>query len=308
MRRYGWELLLVLALIADVAVNAAATPYFLDPYTLSDATYNFTEKAVIALAMALLIISGEIDISVAAILALASTAMGFAAAAGWPVAALVLTGLGVGAACGAVNGALVTGFGVPSIIATIGTLSLFRGMAYALLGDGALKSYPAGFDWFGQGYVAGPVTVELVLLACLAAVAAVVLHMTATGRRLYAIGSSPMAARMSGVGIGRHRFWLFVATGSASGLAALLLTSRLGSTRPSIAEGWELEVITMVILGGVAITGGAGSIPGVVLAAILMGSVTFGLGLLNIPGIVLAILVGALLIAVMAASRLTRLR
>jgi len=185
-------------------------------------------------------------------------------------------------------------------------MTLFRGIAYAVLGDGVLKTYPPGLLWLGQGFVAGPVSFELVCFLAVAALAVVLMHGTAFGRRVIATGSNPVAARMSGIDVDRLRFALFAAVGVAAGLAAVLLTARLGSTRPSIAQGWELEVITMVILGGVAIEGGAGSIPGVVLAAILMGLVTFGLGLLNVPGIVMAVVTGAMLILVVAIPALLR--
>ncbi len=144
------------------------------------------------------------------------------------------------------------------------------------------------------------------LFAILALVAGVVLHFTIAGRRLYAIGANAVAARFSGVRVEACRFWLFVATGAASGIAAILLTSRLGSTRPSIAQGWELEIISIVILGGISIAGGRGSILGVVLAAVLMGFVTFGLGLFNIPGIVMSIIVGVMLIVVVGAPVIAR--
>jgi rhamnose transport system permease protein len=123
---------------------------------------------------------------------------------------------------------------------------------------------------------------------------------------VFVIGNNPVAAEFSGVRVRRIKLILFCLTGIMSGIAAVLLTSRLGSTRPSIAQGWELEVITMVVLGGVSILGGAGSIIGVVLAAFIMGLVTFGLGLLNVPGIVMSIVIGGLLIAVIALPILAR--
>lgn len=295
-----WETLLFAVLVAAFITNALLSPYFLSAATLSDASFNFTEKALIALPMALLIITREIDVSVAAIIAVCSVAMGFAAGAGWSTPALVTLGIGVGALAGAANGLLVTVLRVPSIVATIGTMSLFRGVAYGLLGDRVLKAYPAGFSFFGQGYITGLWSFELVLFALAALGAAVLLHHTVIGRRVFAIGANPTAALMSGIAVNRYRFWLFVATGVASGMAAVELTSRLASTRPSIAQGWELEVISMVILGGVSVAGGIGTIAGVVLAAMVLGLVTFGLGLQNIPGIVLSIFVGALLICVVA--------
>ncbi|RUZ13966.1 ABC transporter permease [Mesorhizobium sp. M7A.F.Ca.CA.002.15.1.1] len=297
---FSSEALLVVVAVAIFAINSFASPYFLDPYSLSDLTFNFTEKGLIAFAMALLIISGEIDLSVAAIIALASTMMGMAVQAGAGTPVLVAIGIVVGLGCGAFNGLLVTRLGLPSIVVTIGTMSLFRGIAFIILGDQAYKGYPSSFAFFGQGYVWWVVSFELVLFLIAAVVYWFLLHRTSFGRRVFAIGNNPVAAQFSGVRVGRTKFILFCLTGLMSGIASVLITSRLGSTRPSIAQGYELEVITMVVLGGVSILGGAGSILGVVLAAFIMGLVTFGLGLLNVPGIVMSIFIGLLLIIVIA--------
>lgn len=309
---FSWQTLLLLVAAAIFIANSLASPYFLSPWSLSDATFNFTEKALIALAMALLIIAGEIDLSVAAIIALASTAMGLALQYGADTPALVAIGLGTGLVAGAFNGVLVTRLGLPSIVVTIGTMSLFRGISYIVLGDQAFKGYPPSFAFFGQGYVWWVVSFEFVLFLVMAVLYYVLLHRTSFGRRIFVIGNNATAAQFSGVRVERIKFILFCLTGLMSGVAAVLLTSRLGSTRPSIAQGWELEVITMVVLGGVAILGGAGSISGVVIAAFIMGLVTFGMGLLNVPGIVQSIFIGLLLIVVIAlpivAAKLRALR
>lgn len=299
-----WESMLALVLLFGFVLFSLSSPYFLSVDTLSDATFNFTERALVALPLALLIIAGEIDISVAGIIALASVAMGLAAEQGADSATLAVTGLGTGLLAGCINGALVTLGRVPSIVATIGTMTLFRGAAYAVLGDRVLKNYPASFAEFGQGYLFGPVSIELALFVVCAVVAALFLHGTRWGRVVFAIGANPVATRFAGIPVGRYRFALFALTGLASGMAAVLLTSRLGSTRPSIAQGWELEIISIVILGGISVWGGKGSILGVVLASLVFGLITFGLGLMNIPGIVMSIFTGALLILVVAVPAL----
>lgn len=303
----SWEVLLLGVAVAIFIANSLASPYFLNAWNLSDATFNFTEKAMIAFAMALLIIAGEIDLSVASIIALASTAMGAAASVGVGTPGLVGIGLATGLICGAFNGLLVTRMGLPSIVVTIGTMSLFRGISFIVLGDGAYRTYPSDFSYFGQGYVFWVISFEFVLFALLAAAYSVLLHRTNFGRTVYAIGNNPTAAQFSGIRVQRVKFILFLLTGLMSGVAAICLTSRLGSTRPSIGTGWELEVVTMVVLGGVSILGGAGSIPGVVIAAFVMGLVTFGLGLLNVPGIVMSIFIGLMLIAVIALPRLWKI-
>ncbi|MCF1466032.1 ABC transporter permease [Agrobacterium vitis] len=302
----SWEVLLLGVAVVIFIANALASPYFLDAWNLSDATFNFTEKAMIAFAMALLVIAGEIDLSVAAIIALASTAMGAAAQLGVGTPGLVMIGIGVGLLCGVFNGVLVAGLKLPSIVVTIGTMSLFRGISYIVLGDQAYGKYPESFAYFGQGYVAWMFSFEFVLFLVLAALFAVLLHATNFGRQVYVIGNNPLAARFSGIPVDRVKFILFLLTGLMSGIAAVCLTSRLGSTRPSIAQGWELEAVTMVVLGGVSIVGGAGTIGGVVIAAFVMGLVTFGLGLLNVPGIVMSIFIGLLLIITIALPILAR--
>lgn len=294
-----WETLLLCFCGLAFFVNTRMSPYFLDPWSLSDATFNFTEKAIVALPMALLIIARDIDLSVASTIALCSVAMGFANTLGVDSAALsAAIGLAVGLLAGLFNGWLITRFEVPAIVVTIGTMSLYRGIAYIVLGDSAYRDYPEGFEFFGQGYVWGVLSFEFVLFLVLSAVFAAVLHKTTLGRRIYAIGNNPTAALFSGIQVKRHRQLLFALVGLFAGIAAVLLTSRIGSTRPSIATGWELEIITMVVLGGVNILGGSGSVPGVFIAVFLMGLVTFGLGLMNVPGIVMSIFTGLLLILV----------
>ena len=301
-RLTSWEAILAVLLVAVFAVNALLSPYFLDLFNLSDATFNFSEKALVALPMAMLVLVREIDLSVAATIALASLAMGLCAEAGAGTPVLIAVGLGVGLACGTINGLLVTAVGLPSIVVTIGTMSLYRGIAQVVLGDQAVTKYPPGLGAIGQGYLIDmpPVPLSFALFLAAAAVAAVVLHRTALGRQLYAVGNNPVAARFSGVPVDRIRLGLFAVTGLVAGLAAILLTGRIGSTRPNIATGWELEIVTMVVLGGVSIAGGAGTIGGVVLAVFVLGFATFGLSLVNVPGIVINILLGVLLVAAIA--------
>ena len=148
-------------------MNALASPYFLNIWNLSDATFNFTEKAIIVLPMAMLIIAREIDLSVASTIALSSTVMGFCAQAGSIPQGWSCIGLGVGLLCGLFNGLLVTRFNLSSIVITIGTMSLFRGITYILLGDQALNHYPESFAWFGQGYVWGALSFEFALFMVL---------------------------------------------------------------------------------------------------------------------------------------------
>ena len=310
-----WEIILVFLLLIVVAGFSATTEGFLDFYNLSDSTFNYSEKALIALVMALVIIAGEIDISVAATVALTSVMMGLAKNAGAGVGVIVLVGLASGALCGALNGFLITRFALPSIVVTIGTLSLYRGMALVILGDGAITGYPAALLALGNGYIGDliglpwlQIPYEFVIFIVFAIIIGVLLHKTIIGRRIYAIGANPIASRFSGIAVNRYRFLLFVAVGMMAGFASVLLTGRIGSTRPNIAMGWELDAITMVILGGVSINGGSGSLLGVILAIVVLGMFTFGLQMMNVPGIVMSMILGGLLIVSMIVPILIRAR
>jgi rhamnose transport system permease protein len=301
-----WESVLVLLLLAICASNTWASPYFLDLQNLLDSTQSFSEKSMLALGMALVIIGGDIDLSVASIVALCSTAMGALAARGVGTTGLLAASVLCGAGLGMFNGALVTRLRLPAIVVTIGTVSLFRGISFIVLGDGAYTHFPDGFDVLGQGYLAGVVPYELLVLVLLAAVFYLLLHRTRIGRNLYAYGQNPSAARYSGIDVDRHRFWFFTLNGAMSGLGAAFLTSRIGATRPNMATGWDLEVIAIVVLGGVGISGGTGRMSGVVLAMLVMGMLTFGLGLRNVPGIATSIVVGALLVVSVALPAIAR--
>jgi rhamnose transport system permease protein len=308
-----WERVLLALIVAVYIGFGLGIEGYLSPYALADSSYNFSEKALIALAMALLIVAGEIDLSIAATMALCSLAMGFAMRAGAPLPLMLLAALATGALCGALNGWLVTRWRLPAIVVTIGTLSLYRGLALVLLGDQAINSYPDMLSLWGNGSVGDLigvpgliVPIEFAVLVVAGLAVGLFLHRSVAGRRIYAIGANPVAARFSGIAVDRYRMRLFVFAGLMAALAAVLLTGRIGSTRPNLALGWELDAVTIVILGGVAIEGGRGSIVGTLFAAVLLGSFTFALGMLNVSGIVMSMIVGVLLIVSMVLPRLLR--
>ena len=306
-----WERVLIALILAVYVVFGLRLEGFLSPFAIADSTTNMSEKALIALAMALLVISGEIDLSIAATMALCSLAMGLAMKAGAGLVPMLLAAAATGAACGALNGWLVTRWRLPSIVVTIGTLSLYRGLAQVVLGDQAITGYPETLSTWGNGslgdligWPALIVPIEFVVMAVMAVAVGLFLHRSVHGRRIYAIGANATASRFSGIAVDRYRRGLFIFAGLMAALAAVLLTGRIGSTRPNLAMGWELDAVTIVILGGVAIEGGRGSIVGTILAAVLLGSFTFGLGMMNVSGIVMSMIVGALLIVSMVLPRL----
>lgn len=306
----AWEKVLLALLVLLAIVCGSTLPGFLSAGALADSSTNYSEKGLLALAMALLIIAGEIDLSIAATMALCSLAMGTAMQHGAGLAVMLLAALACGGVCGALNGWLVTRLGLPSIVVTIGTLSLYRGVAQVALGDQSIGGYPEALSTLGNGTIGdvlghpgfiAPIELGVFLIAAIGV--AVWAHATVWGRRLFATGANPIAARFSGIAIRRNRFWLFVFAGVMASVAAVMLTGRIGSTRPNIASGWELDAVTIAILGGVAITGGRGSLVGVVLAAVLLGTFTFALGMLNVAGIVMSMIVGVLLIVAMVLPR-----
>ncbi|MDE0304034.1 MAG: ABC transporter permease [Albidovulum sp.] len=299
-----WELALAIFLVGVIVLNSFLSPYFLDFYNLIDSTFSFSEKALIALPMAFLIIAREIDVSVASIVALSAVLMGVAADAGAGTPLLVLVGLLSGTLAGTANGVIVSVLGVHSIVVTIGTLSLYRGIVVLIAGDEAFTGFPTSFAWFGQHYLGGYVPVEFLVYIIATVIFGILLHLTTFGRKVFALGTNPAAAAYSGVPHTQFRVVLFAITGFMCGLAAVLLTSRLGSVRLNVATGWELQVITMVVLGGVSISGGTGSIFGVTLAVFLIGLLTFGLSLINVPGIVMNIYIGLMLVSAIALPKL----
>jgi rhamnose transport system permease protein len=301
-----WEAVLLLLLVIVTVAMSLASPFFLDFENLIDNSLNSTEEAMIALPMAILIISREIDVSVASIIALAAVFMGLTSDAGGGVGTIVLVGLATGLVAGLVNGLLVTGLGIHSIVVTIGTLSLYRGVATAIVTDGAFIEFPKELFFFGRYYVGGTIPFELIFLVLLILLFGACLHLTVVGRRIFAMGNNPEAARYSGIAVTRYKVIMFALTGLVCGVASVFLVSRLGSVRSNIAQGWELQIITMVVLGGVAISGGTGNIFGVVLSVLLIEAFMFGLSLLNIPGIIINMCLGFLLIAAVCAPYLIR--
>jgi rhamnose transport system permease protein len=302
-----WEWLLVLLIIVACFVNASLSRYFLDVDNLFDMTFNFMEKSLVALPMTFIIISGNIDLSVASNLAMSAVIMATAFQSGLNIWLAVLLGLCIGTIGGLINGLLVSRLRLPALAVTLGTYALYRGVAFVLLGDLVVKGFPDSFIYIGQGNVLNtPVPVPLLLFSVMAVVFGLVLHRTAFGRLIYAIGNNEEACRYSGVAVNRIKVIIFALSGFMSALAGVIMTARFGSVRPNIAAGLELDVITAVVLGGVDIFGGQGSILGVVLALFLMGITRFGMSLKNVPGQVQSTLIGFLLILAILLPQLLR--
>ena len=292
-----WETLLFVLVIALIAIGNAVSPVFLTARNFSNLIVALIEVAIMALPMTLIIIAGEIDLSVESMAGLSCAILGFLFAAGVPVQVAVPVVLVVGALGGLLNGVLVTGAGLPSLVVTLGTLALFRGLALVVLGPTGISGFPDWFTEFGFGTIPGtPFPWPLLVFVALAVVLGAVLHGTWIGRQMYAVGKNAGASRYSGVRVARIKLLLFMLSGTVAALAGVILTARFASARADVGQGLTLTVVTIVLLGGVNIFGGRGTIPGVVLAALILAILGNVLRLTSVSAEIQSIAVGLLLI------------
>jgi rhamnose transport system permease protein len=300
LRKLGsWDVVVLVALALVVIVGSLGIDRFGTPVFWRFVTLEVIPIAIVALPLTLIVITGEIDLSVASVMGLTCAVMGDLWAHGvTSLPLLIALCLVLGAVLGAVNGLFVTVFGLPSLAVTIGTLALYRGLAYVVLGDKAISDYP--ISWTSNAIKAIPgLTIPwfIIVVGVLAVLFAVVLHATPIGRGLYAMGNNAEAARFAGVAVARTKFWLFVVTGVMSSLAGVFWTFRFASARADNANGLELAVVAAVLLGGVSIFGGRGGLLGVVGAVVLLSTLRNGLQLASVPPNTLTIVTGTLLIA-----------
>lgn len=305
-----WETVTVLLFVASIVYGAVSADGFVSGGNLNAVLANVVEIALISLPMTLIIVSAEIDLSVASILGFASALIGTLWNHGWAMEAIIPFVLVAGGCAGALNGWLITSLGLPSLAVTIGTLGLFRGLAFVLLGDTAVTDFPTSYLNLGQGTFAGTqIPTPIVLFVVLAVIFGVVLHATGIGRAIFAIGSNDEAARFAGLRVKRIKFWLFVVSGVVSALAGAVFTFRFGSARGDNATGLELSVIACVLLGGVSIFGGRGNLLYVVVAVFLLGILDNALTLNNVSSDALTIVTGGLLLlSVLGPSVAARVR
>jgi rhamnose transport system permease protein len=294
----SWETLLLLLLLIGVVIGAVLSPYFLSSFNLEYALpSNVMEIAIMALPMTLIIIAGEIDLSVASVLGLASVVLGLLWESGHPLWLAIGVALLVGLVAGCLNGLLVTKLALPSLVVTIGTLALYRGLAYVVLGDQAVSDFPTAFTNLGFGTIPSTeIPWSSLIFAILVVIFGVVLHFGRWGRQIYAMGNNKEAARFSGINVGRVKLMLFMLSGVIAALAGVIFTARFSSARPDNAVGFELYVVTVVLLGGVNIFGGRGSLLGVVLAIFIVAILQNVLSLVNISGDIQSLAIGLLLI------------
>ena len=295
-RLKSWEGLLLAILVVVVAMNVMRSPYYLGIDNVVNLFQLSIEKIIVALTMTMIIVSGEIDLSVASIMGLAAVLLGCLFKAGIPMPAAILIALLSGLAAGLFNGFWVAQAGLPSLAVTLAGLIGYRGLARIFIQDHSIGGFPEWFNTMGQQRTVGPLTISIMIFFILFVIIAVTLHGSGLGRLVYAIGNNTQAARYAGVRVKLIKLCLFGASGLVAALAGILYGARLGSVRGDIATGFELDIITMVLLGGVSIFGGSGNIIGVGLSILVILNLRNGMGLANITGDTQTSVVGALLI------------
>ncbi len=293
-----WEALLLVLLVCTIAYGSSVSPYFLQSTNLFYICLNVGEVAIMALPLTLIVITGEIDLSVASMLGLTGVFMAELYKHGWPIWPAMIAAVVLGMILGAFNGFLVTRVGLPSLAVTIGTLTLYRGIAQGILPTDTIGGFPAHLSNIGVAPIPGThIPYSIAFFGVLAAVFAVVLHATPLGRAIFAIGAGQEAAFFAGVRVKRIKFWLYVLSGMLSGFAGVLWTLRFASARYDSGIGLELYVVTIVLLGGISIFGGRGTILGVVLAVAVLGTLQTALTQDLVPAQDQNIVVGGLLLA-----------
>ncbi|RAY16674.1 ABC transporter permease [Actinomadura craniellae] len=300
-----WDVVVTILLIAVFFGGAGLSPDFANTDNLSFALSDLGEIALIALPMTLLVVCGEVDLSVASVLGLCSALTGSLWDAGWTFETIVPAVVLVGVLCGLLNGLLVTRLGLPSLAVTIGTLSLYRGLAYVVLGTEAISEFPQQYADLAVQTVPGtPIPYPVALFVLLAVITALVLHSTGLGRSLFAIGSQEEAAFFAGVRVKRIKLVLFVVSGVVAAFAGVIYTLRYGSARADNGAGLELAVIAAVLLGGVDFDGGKGTLGGVIAGVLLIGLLRNLLMLNDVATEIQSIVTGLLLIVSVVTPRL----
>jgi rhamnose transport system permease protein len=305
-----WETVTVFLLIASILYGTSTSEDFLTAANFNSILSDMAEIAIIAMPLTLVIIAAEIDLSVASVLGLTSALVGYLWNHGWAMEMIIPTVIVVGGLAGALNGVLITKLGLPSLAVTIGTLAMYRGLAFVVLGDQAVADFPQKFTNWGFGSFAGTqIPNPTIVFVVLAIIFGVTLHFTGIGRSIFAMGSNEEAAHFSGVRVKRIKFWLFVVTGMVSAIAGIVFTFRFASARADNATGLELSVVAVVLLGGVSIFGGRGNLLGVICAVLLLGTLRNALTLNDVSAEVLTIVTGSLLLlSVLGPSVTARVR
>ena len=294
---WAWEATLLVLTLAAAGWASFASPFYL---SFDQITYSLQQSiavtGLLALGLMVIIVVGEIDISLPAIMALGNIVLAQQAILGVPVWLAVPAVVLIGAALGALNGLLVVRFGLPSLAVTLGAMGAYRALALLLGGQESFASFPDSYTWLGFALIGGVFPASLALLLVLAGAFALLMHRTVFGRLTYVVGSNARAAAFSGVRVARIKILAFVVGGATAGLTSLVYVGQYQSARADNATDMLLLIVTAVVLGGVDIFGGRGRVVGVLLSLVLLGTLQNGMGLINLPGPVQTLAIGALLI------------
>jgi rhamnose transport system permease protein len=291
-----WETLLLVVLLAVVALNGIESKYYWGVGNFVNLFQLSIEKSIVALMMTFVIIGADIDLSVASVMGLAACVMAWTFQQGAPLPLAILLALGSGVLAGLNNAFWIAYVGLPSLAVTLAGLIGYRGVARILVEDRAIGGFPEWFNTLGQQALIGPLTLSIVIFVLLFGFFAILLHASAFGRLVYVVGSNIQAARYSGVRVGLVKTAMFVGSAAVAALAGILYAARLGSVRGDTADGFELDIITTVLLGGVSIFGGKGNLVGVGLSLLLILNLRNGMGLADITGNTQNYVIGGLLI------------
>ena len=296
-----WEGLLVLIFLAVNVMNICISPYYLNARNLFTNINNFMDKALIALPMAFVLLLGDIDLSVGGNVCLSATMLGIVYNATGNMWLGILACLLTGTICGALNGIIMTKFTeLAPMIVTLATNIIYRGLSERILGDGSTGGMTQ-VSWFTDifyGRLFKLIPYPIIIFAVLAVIFGLVMHKTVFGRQMFAVGANKKAAAYAGIKVEKVRMIVFTLTGLMCGFAAIFYCAKLGSVKSDVADGFDLEAISMCVLGGISTAGGKGTMVGAVIAIFIIGLLRYGLGLINLSGQTIRIIIGALLIAV----------
>ena len=292
----GWEGFLLVVLLLIISVNSFHSPAFLTVENQVNLFVLSVEKIIIALIMTFIILNAEIDLSVASMMGLAACALGWMVESGTSTSTAIGLCLIIGFLGGAFNAYWITVVKLPSLVVTLAMLIGFRGLARVLIEDRSIRVFPKWFEILGLQPFWGPLPLSVYIFLVLLVISVLILQYTGFGRYVYVIGINQEVAAYSGVRVARGKTILFMMSGLISALAGILFAARLGSVRGDMGLGFELDIITMVLLGGVSIFGGSGSIYGVILSILIVLYLRNGMSLMNVTGHIQTGVIGVILI------------
>lgn len=299
------EITLLLMILGIVVVMSFVTPYFLSASNFRAVAVGMTPTAIIVIGMAILLASGGFDLSVGSVMALSSTVVALLLLAGVPIPAAVILGLLLGAVAGLVNGILITMIGINPLVATLGTMSIARGIALVLTEGFSVSSLPPSFGFIGKASLFGIPLLVILTLSLIILFDLAVRH-TRFFRQIYFIGANEKAAMLSGIAVNRVRIIAYILTGVLSALAGVLLASRLMSGTPTAGNALELQVLAAAVIGGASLRGGEGTILGAFLGVVFVALINNAMTMLAVSIYWQMIVIGAVLVCAVALDMLVR--